>query len=355
MTPDLWADSAASLFAALGLLIVLRRIGAAGPGPLTARFRAALGLLATLMAVRVAGWTTGLGLFDGLTVALAGAVPLAAVALTEGLLRRHAPPALKWLALAGTLAFAVTAVLPPAVLPTATRGLALMLYQLTVLVSLGVLVLARDRSDLAAEENRAIDRMLASLALILPLLAGDFRTAGLDLPIRTAPIAILGLAWLSLGLGHATSKARHLAAGFAGVLALSAAVAGTLAGGGRAGPARHLAGRRHRPVRASLAGHRAGGPRAGRRGAVGHRAAPPGAWPRRRPAGLSCKTCSAAPGSRRRRCCPPPTWPISTCPAWAPFSPPTPCAPPPAAPTCRPRTASSWTGCSPGSRPATPC
>ncbi|MBP9185295.1 MAG: hypothetical protein KBF78_19355 [Fuscovulum sp.] len=230
MTPDLWADSAASLFAALGLLIVLRRIGAAGPGPLTARFRAALGLLAALMAVRVAGWTTGLGLFDGLTVALAGAVPLAAVALTEGLLRRHAPPALKWLALAGTLAFAVAAVLPPAVLPMATRGLGLMIYQMVVLASLGVIVLARDRNDLAAEENRAIDRMLASLALILPLLAGDFRTAGLDLPIRTAPIAILGLAWLSLGLGHATSKARHLAAGFAGVLALSAAVAGTLAG-----------------------------------------------------------------------------------------------------------------------------
>lgn len=230
MTPEHWADSATSLCAALGLILVLRRMTATGRDPLSARFGAALGLLAALMLVRVADWTTGLAPFHMLTQALAGAVPLTAVILTEGLLRRHAPAAMKWTALLGALVFAIAALLPATVLPPGSRSLALMVFQLAMLTALGLLVLLRDRNDLAAEENRALDRMLLSLVLILPLLIGDFRIPGIDLPLRTAPVAILGLAWLSLGLGHATSTARTLILGFAGLLALATATALALAG-----------------------------------------------------------------------------------------------------------------------------
>ncbi len=71
LAPEVWADSAVSLAAALGLVIVLRRMAFSREDPLARRFLWSLGLLAALMLARVAGWTTGLGLFAGLTVALA--------------------------------------------------------------------------------------------------------------------------------------------------------------------------------------------------------------------------------------------------------------------------------------------
>ena len=222
MTPEVWTDSATSVCAALGLLIVIGRMSATGSDPLTARFRAALGLLAALMLVRVASWTTGLGIFAMLTMLLAGLVPLLAVTLTEGLLRRHAPLALKGVVALGAVVFAILAVVPGWIRPD-MHSLALMSFQLVSLAATGLMVVARNRADLSAEENRALDRMLMSLILILPLLIGDFRTSWLDLPLRTGAIAILGLAWLSLGLGHNTGTARALILGFAGLLALAAA------------------------------------------------------------------------------------------------------------------------------------
>ncbi len=187
MSAELWADSAASLAAALGLTIVIRRMGATRSDPLARRFRASLGLLVALMLVRVAAWTTGLAAFSALTTALAGAVPLAAVLVAEGLMRRHAPAALKWAVLLGAAAFCGAALMPPALLPAAVLGQSLLAFQLLALTAVVLMVLSRDRASLTAEENRSIDRMLLALLLILPLLAGDFRIGAWDLPVRTGP------------------------------------------------------------------------------------------------------------------------------------------------------------------------
>lgn len=229
MTAEVWADSAASLAAALGLVIVIRRMGANRGDPLARRFRWSLGMLAALMLVRVADWTTGLVPFAALTTALAGAVPLAAVLVAEGLTRRHAPSGLKWAVLLGAAAFAGAALMPATLLPAPLLGQSLMVFQLLGLAGVVLTVLARDRTSLSAEENRSIDRMLLALALILPLLAGDFRSGPLDLPIRTGAIGILGLAWLSLGLGHAAAGPRGVALGFLGIVALAGATALVLA------------------------------------------------------------------------------------------------------------------------------
>lgn len=228
MTPEVWTDSTTSVCAALGLLIVINRMNATKANPLTARFRAALGLLAALMLVRVAAWISGSALIGALTMILAGLVPLMAVILTEGLLRRHAPAALKWLVAGGTMAFAIVAVLPGLITPE-LHSAALMSFQLISLGAIGLTVVFRSRADLAAEENRALDRMLLSLLLILPLLIGDFRTPWLNLPLRTGAIAILGLAWLSLGLGHSSVSARGVILGFVGLLALVAVTSLVLA------------------------------------------------------------------------------------------------------------------------------
>lgn len=230
MTPELWADSATSLAAALGLTMVIRRMSASRMDPLSRRFRAALGLLAALMLVRVAAWVTEALIFQSLTMALAGFVPLTAVLVAEGLLRRHAPPVLKWAALLGAAAFVLTALFPALMPLVLWRGHALLTFQLAMLGAVAVLVALRDRSSLSAEENRSINRMLLSLVLILPILAGDFRLGAVDLPLRTGAIGILGLAWLSLGLGHAASGPRVVVAGFLGIFALSVATALVLAG-----------------------------------------------------------------------------------------------------------------------------
>lgn len=57
-----------------------------------------------------------------------------------------------------------------------------MSFQLISLAAVGLTVLFRSREDLTAEETRALDRMLLSLWLILPLPGRDFRTPWLDLP-----------------------------------------------------------------------------------------------------------------------------------------------------------------------------
>jgi hypothetical protein len=221
MGAEVWADSAASLAAALGLVLVIRRMSASRSDPLSQRFRAALGLLAALMLVRVAGWTTGLWPFLILTQVLASLVPLTAVVVAEGLLRRHAPPLLKWAALSGAGLLAVTALLPDGYPLVQWRGQALLGFQLGMLLAVGLVVTFRDRASLSAEENRSINRMLLSLLLILPLLAGDFRLGLVDLPMRTGAIGVLGLAWLSLGLGHAASGPRGVVTGFLGILMLT--------------------------------------------------------------------------------------------------------------------------------------
>lgn len=218
MTPDVIADSAVSLAAAAGLLLVMARLQNADP--LSRRFRLALSGLVILMIVRTLAWITGIGLFDALTTIVAGAVPLYGLIVTEGMLRRHAPPALKWAALIGALAFAVIAPIPVAVVEPA-RSYLLLLYQVSMIAGLGILAGSRDRSSLSPEENRAIDRLLLSLLLILPLIASDFRTPLVDTPVRLGGIAILGLAWLSLGLGRATSSPTGVIMGFLALCALS--------------------------------------------------------------------------------------------------------------------------------------
>jgi len=83
-------DTVVSLAAIAGLVVVIRRIRAAGPKNSLARnFDAALSVVAIFLTLRLLHWHTELGFVRFATYATAALVPLMALLLAEGLLRRH--------------------------------------------------------------------------------------------------------------------------------------------------------------------------------------------------------------------------------------------------------------------------
>jgi hypothetical protein len=63
--------------------------------PLTRRLLLALGVIATLFFVRGAAWWSGNALLDRISLIPAALIPLGALIVTEGILRRHAPRQVK--------------------------------------------------------------------------------------------------------------------------------------------------------------------------------------------------------------------------------------------------------------------
>ncbi|MCR9138591.1 MAG: hypothetical protein NXI27_21500 [Alphaproteobacteria bacterium] len=219
------SDSFVSLAAILGLLI-LRGSLARERSPLNQRFLFGIDVLIAMLLSRILAWTTPIGFFDQLTVVAAGFVPLAALILAEGLLRRHAPAPLKWLAAAGA---AIIAFLSLVNLQWMHPGLLYLLMglQLTVFVSLGYLVVTRDRATLTASENLMVDRLGLSLLLIVPFAITDFRDAFFLWPVRMSGIAILFLCWLALSFSRNNLTHWEIARSF--VLVLAAGIAAGLA------------------------------------------------------------------------------------------------------------------------------
>lgn len=202
MTDHLIADSFVSVAAALGLLVLIGVLRRRHPGDgLIRRLSFGLGVLAVILTSRVLVWWGAPSVFNTLTLIAAGLVPLAVLLFCEGLLRRHAPLALKLSAVIGAAVFAVLAWMPAAwVYPW--RTIALMVFQLAGFAAMAWLLLWRDRAALSTLENRSADRIALSLALIVPLLATDFRFPTFPIPVRLAGIAVLAFCWLALGLGH---------------------------------------------------------------------------------------------------------------------------------------------------------
>jgi hypothetical protein len=220
------ADSLVTLAAIAGLLVlfgVLRRSGPADA--LTGRFQLGLAVLIVVLAGRLLWWTTDSPVFMAVMFVAAGLIPLATIVLTEGLLRRHAPPFVKYGLLVATAVFVVTAFLPVALVEP-VRSYALLAFQFAGFLAAGWMVLARDRASLSPRENWLTDRIALSLLLILPFLVTDFRFDGSQMPVRLAGIAILFVCWLAVGMGRSSLGHRETIKAFA-VLVASSMVAGT--------------------------------------------------------------------------------------------------------------------------------
>lgn len=219
------ADSLVTLAAIAGLLVlfgVLRRSGPADT--LTGRFQLGLAVLIVLLAGRFLWWTTESPVFVPVMFVSAGLIPLATIVLTEGLLRRHAPPFVKYGLLIATVVFVVIAFLPDALVEP-VRSYALLGFQFAGFLAAGWMVLVRDRTSLSPRENWLTDRIALSLLLILPFLVTDFRFDGSQMPVRLAGIAILFVCWLAVGMGRSSLGHRDTIKAFA-VLAASSMVAG---------------------------------------------------------------------------------------------------------------------------------
>jgi hypothetical protein len=168
MTPGVIADSIVNLCGAIGLGVAMVMLHRRDPrSPLTRRLLLALGVITFLFFVRGAAWWTGSGLLDRLSVIPAALVPLGALIVTEGILRRHAPRALKMAIVLGGIGIGLGGVLGLE-RSTTPFSVLLALFQLAGLVSCGWLLAARDRSTLTASENRSIGRLAVGAIIVIP-------------------------------------------------------------------------------------------------------------------------------------------------------------------------------------------
>ncbi|KJZ20945.1 hypothetical protein TW80_03125 [Loktanella sp. S4079] len=192
-----------SLAALLGLLtlqrVLLRRDRR---DPINRRLLFCVRITMLLFIGRVLVALTGWQMFRVLVLMGAAFIPMAALILTEGLLRRHAPPFAKKIVGYGTIFFAVSALwywshIDP------LRLMGLMVFQLTGFFMAGWMILWRDRGSLSARENSTVVRIGASLFFFIPLAVADFLMARLGLPIQFSALGVLVMCWLAIGVGRA--------------------------------------------------------------------------------------------------------------------------------------------------------
>ncbi|WP_282152760.1 hypothetical protein [Ruegeria atlantica] len=216
------ADAWVSLCAALGAATVLLHLQDLVQRPeIAKRFQFCLWVLVVLMLARVGHWGGWGWLFSAVTNICAALIPLAALVLSEGLTRRHAPPVLKQFCAWGGVIFGLLGLFQFSSIEI-TRLAGLLLFQLFGLGGVALFVLRRDKEGLSSAENRTINWISLSFLLILPFLATDFmRGTALDLPVRLGGVAVLGLCWLSIGMNRSGLRPWDTLRGFGIVIVMA--------------------------------------------------------------------------------------------------------------------------------------
>ena len=169
--------------------------------PINRRFLFGVRITMVLFVGRVLMILTGVEAFRILILFAAAIIPLAVLILTEGLLRRHAPPVVILVIGGGAVSFAMSS-LWYSVSIDPTRLFALLGFQLLGFILSGWLVIQRDKASLTASENAMVVRLGLSLFLFIPLAAGDFLLLYTGLPIQFSALGVLILCWLAIGLGR---------------------------------------------------------------------------------------------------------------------------------------------------------
>jgi hypothetical protein len=169
--------------------------------PINRRFLFGVRITMMLFAGRALMILTGVEAFRVLILFAAAVIPLAVLILTEGLLRRHAPPVIKGVIGGGAVVFAVSSLWYSDSIDPA-RLFALLGFQLLGFVLSGWFIIARDKASLSVNENAMVVRLGLSLILFIPLAAGDFLLLYIGLPIQFSALGVLILCWLAIGLGR---------------------------------------------------------------------------------------------------------------------------------------------------------
>ncbi len=225
------ADTWMSVCAALGAMVVLLHLDdLVQRSEIARRFRFCLWVLVVLMLSRIGHWGGWGWLFSATAACCAALLPLAALVLAEGLLRRHAPPILKLTCAWGAVILGLLGLLQFSSLEV-WRLTGLLLFQLLGLSGVAIFVLRRDRDSLSPTENRTVNRISLSFLLILPFLATDYmREAVVDAPVRLGGVAVLVLCWLSIGMNRSGLRARDILRSFGIVFLVTGLLTLTLSG-----------------------------------------------------------------------------------------------------------------------------
>ena len=209
MTSGAIADSIVNLCGAIGLAVAMMTFYRRDPrSPLTRRLLLALGVIATLFLVRGAAWWSGSVLLDRMSVIPASLIPLGALIVTEGILRRHAPRPVKMIALLGGIllglggAFGLERFAAP-------YAVALALFQLAAFATCAWLLAARDRATLMASENRSIGRLAVGALVVIPFIVTDFHALFPDIPVRLGALGALLTVTVILIAGGGAETRRH--------------------------------------------------------------------------------------------------------------------------------------------------
>ena len=209
MTSGMIADSIVNLCGAIGLGVAIMTFYRRDPrSPLTFRLLLALGVISTLFLMRGAAWWTRSAVLDRLSVIPAALIPLGALIVTEGILRRHAPRVVKMVALIGGILLGVGGAigLQRFAMPYAV---ALSLFQLAGFATCAGLLAARDRAALMASENRSIARLAVGALVVIPFILTDFRTLFPDIPVRLGALGALLTVTVMLIAGGGAETRRH--------------------------------------------------------------------------------------------------------------------------------------------------
>jgi hypothetical protein len=225
MSPSVIADSIVNLSAAIGILTAMIALSRRDPrGALTKRLMFVLGLAAILFLLRGIAWWSGSEWLDRLSLLPAATVPLGALVLTEGMLRRHAPRMMKIAALVGAIVLGLLGVFGPPELDWA-YSIALSSFQLLGLATCAWLLARRDRLTLSPSENRGIVRLAVGALMVMPFIVTDFHLLAPDIPVRLGALgALLVVAAVVIAGGGAQTRRQEIM--LSAVRLLSAALLG---------------------------------------------------------------------------------------------------------------------------------
>jgi hypothetical protein len=209
MTSGVIADSIVNLCGAIGLGVAMFALHRRDPrSPLTQRLLIMLGIAAVLFFARGLAWWTGNAWLDRLSLIPAAMVPLGALIVTEGILRRHAPRAAKIVAVAGAALLSLGGLVGLESYATAYSVL-LSLFQLAGFATCAWLLATRDRATLMASENRSIGRLAAGAVIVIPFIATDFQVLAPDIPVRLGALGALLVVTAVLIAGGDTETRRQ--------------------------------------------------------------------------------------------------------------------------------------------------
>ncbi|MFT3725648.1 MAG: hypothetical protein QM773_18970 [Hyphomonadaceae bacterium] len=190
MNPDAVSVSL-NLLALLGTgAYLLGQMGWREPTPLSIRLAVFLSLVMALFSVRAVQWWVHFPWLVRMEEGLAAFIPLFALFLAEGMLRRHAPAWMKIALVIGAIVVATIAVFRPREMQ-AEFAVVLGSFIVIGLLMIAILLLTRRRRSLSPGENDAISTFFAGLLLSLPVGATDFLAAAGVTKVQASGLALL--------------------------------------------------------------------------------------------------------------------------------------------------------------------